>query len=200
MATVLQELNVEMAAVVEEVEHSLVQVNSYGGGTGAGTIWHPDGLVITNAHVVRRSPLTVSGIDGRILPARVLAYDEVNDLAALAIDASGLSPIKLGDSRRLKVGQLVVALGNPFGVRGAATAGVIIGVGPVWPETPGVAREWVVVNLHLRPGYSGGPLFDVNGRLVGINTMVTAPDIGMAVPIHVAKKFLNDSLRSQVVA
>lgn len=91
----------------------------------------------------------------------------------------------------------IEALGHPWGIRGAATAGVVISVGPVWREMHALRREWVVVNLHLRPGFSGDPLLDVNGRLAGINTMMTGSDIGMAVPVHVVKKCLHDTLGSE---
>ena len=200
MSTVLQQLNSEMASVVEGVAGSLVLVRNGGGGAGAATIWHPDGLLITNAHVVGRGPLTVVLLDGRALPARVAAHDAAHDLAALVVDATGLPTIKLGDSRTLRPGQWVMALGNPSGVRGAVTAGVVTGTGQVGLRIPGSGREWIVVSLHLRPGYSGGPLLDVEGRLVGINTMMAGPDVGMAVPVHVVKAFLREALGSQKVA
>jgi len=197
MSTVLQQLNAEMASVVEDVERSLVMVRSGGGGAGAATIWHPEGLIVTNAHVVQRGPLTVTLLDGRTLPARLLAVDSGLDLAALVVQAAGLPSIELGDSRRLKPGQWVLALGHPWGVRGAVTAGVVVGVGAEWPELPRFGREWVVISLHLRPGYSGGPLLDVQGRLVGVNTLMTGPDVGMAVPVHVVKAFLRERMGSQ---
>jgi S1-C subfamily serine protease len=80
-------------------------------------------------------------------------------------------------------------------VTGAATGGVVIGVGAEWPEMPRSGREWVVVSLHLRPGHSGGPLVDTQGHLVGINTLMTGPDVGVAVPVHVVKAFLRQTLK-----
>jgi S1-C subfamily serine protease len=89
-----------------------------------------------------------------------------------------------------------MALGHPWGVSGAATAGVVIGVGNDLPEMPWSDREWIAVGLHLRPGHSGGPLVDAQGRLVGINTMMTGLEVGMAVPVHVVKAFLKQALTS----
>lgn len=218
MSEVLRELDIEMGAVVEKVRRSLVQVSNHGQqGAGAGTIWHPDGLIITNAHVVKGRSPQVTLPDGRELPARLLAREPALDVAALAVDARDLPTIELGESTRLRPGQWVVALGHPWGVLGAATAGVVIGVGADWPELPRRDRgwiaqrlrrtsrsaddaelsrtaDWVVANLHLRPGHSGGPLVDVHGRLVGINTIMAGPGVGVAVPVHAVKVFLREVL------
>ena len=191
MNDLIQELNDEMSGAVEDVRRSLVSIHNGHGGAGAGTIWRPDGLVITNAHVVRgRHGLKVTLPDARTLPARLLAHDDQHDLAALAVDAEGLPTIQVGDSRLLKAGQWVMAIGHPYGVAGAVTAGIVIGEGAELPEVASRGREWIAVSLHMRPGHSGGPLVDIDGRLVGINTMITGPDVGMAVPVHVVKEFL----------
>jgi serine protease Do len=89
---------------------------------------------------------------------------------------------------------LVVALGHPWGVVGAAAAGVVIGIGSWWPEAPKAGREWIVAGMRLRPGNSGGPLLDAEGQLVGMNTMISGPEVGMAVPVHVVKRFLHKAL------
>ena len=191
MSALLQQLNMEMGDVVEDARRSLVQVHSGRQGSGAGTIWHPDGLIITNAHVVRNRAPQVILPDGSNLPARILAHDTRRDMAALSVDASGLPIIELGDSRTLLSGQWVVALGHPWGVSGAATGGVVIGMGVEMPQSN---QEWIAVSLHLRPGHSGGPLVDAEGRLVGINAMMTSLEVGMAVPVHVAKAFLKERI------
>ena len=196
MSALLQQLNTEMAHVVEEAKRALVEVRS-GVGAGAGTIWHSDGLVITNAHVARHYPLTVTLADGRTLPARLLAHDPTQYLAALALSATGLPTVALGESLQLRPGQWVIALGHPWGIRGGVTAGVVIGMGTGLPEAPDLPREWIATNLPLRPGNSGGPSVDARGRLVGINTMITGPEVGLAVPVHAAKAFLRESLGSQ---
>ncbi|UCC65457.1 MAG: trypsin-like peptidase domain-containing protein [Anaerolineae bacterium] len=195
MAEVLQQLNLDMSSVVEDVRRSLVQISNGWRGAGAGTIWHSDGLILTNAHVVGRRSLQVTLPDAQKLPARLLAHDRRLDLAALNVDATALPTIELGNSKRLQPGQWVLALGHPWGVPGAATAGVVIGVGPS-PEMPLPQRELIQVSLHLRPGYSGGPLVDVKGRLLGINTMMAGPDVGLAVPVHEVKAFLRRALGS----
>ena len=102
MSTLLQQLNTETASIVEDVAKALVEVRSGGGGIGAGTIWHPDGLIVTNAHTVQRYPLTVGLVDGRTLAARLLACDQTLDLAALALEAAGLPTVKPGQSRTLQ--------------------------------------------------------------------------------------------------
>ena len=194
VSTVSQQLNAEMASVVDNVKHAMVQIRSGMGGAGAGTIWHADGLIVTNAHVVQRFPLSVTLADGRTLPARLLASDATCDLAALVVDASDLPTIELGDTRHVQPGQWVLALGHPWGVRSAVTAGVVIGLGTEWPHPVPYGRDWIAVNLPSRPGNSGGPLIDVRGRLVGINTMTTGPDVALAVPVRTAKTFLRRSV------
>ena len=196
MPTLLQKLNAELGDVATATRRSLVQVRDGKRGLGSGTIWHPDGLIITNAHVVKtRSPQVVLP-DGSTQTARLLAHDSNRDVAALMINASGLNAIELGQSKSLRTGQWVTALGHPWGVAGAATGGVVIGVGTDLPEMPLTDREWIAVSLRLRPGHSGGPLVDAEGRLVGINAMMVGPEVGMAVPVHVIKDFLKQELGS----
>jgi S1-C subfamily serine protease len=187
-------LNGESAQVVDDVYKSLVQVRNGKRGAGAGTIWHPQGLVVTNAHVAGRGPLKVELADGRVLEAEILAVDRDRDLAALHIRAEGLPTAQLADSRAVRPGQWVMALGHPWGVVGAATGGVIIGMGREWPEMPPARQDWLVVSLHMRPGHSGGPLVDARGRLLGINTMINGPDVGFAIPSHVVVEFLKRTL------
>jgi len=194
MSALLQQLNVELGELVATARRSLVQVANGREGVGAGTIWHPDGLIITNAHVVRAASPRVILPDGTTHLARVLARDPDCDVAALSIEASGLPTIKLGESRNLKAGQWVMALGHPLGVPGAVSGGVVIGVEAALPEMPGRGRDWIAVSLPLRPGHSGGPLVDSEGRLVGINTMMVGPEVGMAVPVHVVKAVLKQRL------
>lgn len=182
--------------MVNAVARTVVQVRDESRGAGAGTIWHSDGLIVTNAHVARRGPLKVALYDGRVLDAQLIARDEQRDLAALAVDARDLPTIAVGSSRGLHAGQWVMSLGHPWGVLNAASGGVVIGVGKGIPELPVVQEDWVVCDLHLRPGNSGGPLFDVQGRLVGVNTMITSPSVGVAVGVDAVKEFLKDVLGS----
>lgn len=196
VSTLLQQLNAEVAALNDQVLTSLVQIHNGRRGAGAGAIWQSDGLILTNAHVVvtrhgnASQELSVTLRDGRELPARVLAYDAERDLAALRVEADDLPSIELGDSRQLHAGDLVFALGFPFGIKGGATSGIIIGTGANLPELGDARREWVAASLHLRPGHSGGPMVDAQGRLIGINTLMNGPDVGVAVPVHVAVEFV----------
>jgi S1-C subfamily serine protease len=206
METLLQQFSEAMADVTQEVRASVVQITDGRGSIGAGTIWHSDGLIVTNAHVVagrsawgdargerQRRSLHVILPDGRQLPVRVLALDEAYDLAALSVEADNLPVIEPGDSTAVRPGQWVMALGHPWGVRDALTAGVVIGIGAQLPEMqPG--REWIALNLRLRPGHSGGPLIDTNGRLIGVNTMISGPEVGFAVPSHRVMAFLKSAL------
>lgn len=194
--SLLASLNADMADAIDRVHRSLVHISN-GRGAGAGTIWHADGLIVTNAHVVHgRHDLKVSLPDGRRLPARLLAADPDRDLAALSVDATDLPTIEIGDSRQVRPGQWVMAVGHPWGIQGSVTSGVVIGSGDALPEMrPG--RDWIALSLHMRPGHSGGPLVDSQARLIGINTMITGPDVGFAIPVQTVKLFLKEALGSR---
>lgn len=202
---ILQQLSEAMADVSDRVLRSLVQIRNGQRGIGAGTIWHADGLILTNAHVVdsgmsARQTLTVRLQDGREFLATLLARDPTFDLAALRIHASQLPAIELGDSHHLQAGAFVFAYGFPWGVEGGATSGVVIRTGALFPETTSSQQEWIAASLHLRPGHSGGPMVDTQGRLVGINTLMNGPEVGMAIPVHVAKAFLKETDAQQMKA
>src|SRR5258706_4915985 len=125
MVNLLQQLNEEMAAVSQDVQRSLVQISN-GRGAGAGTIWHADGLIITNAHVIHgHHNLNVLLPDGVTVPARVLAQDDELDLAALPVECSGLPTMELGDSKHPKAREGVFAPRHPRGVMNAGTAGIV---------------------------------------------------------------------------
>lgn len=201
MSNLLQQLNAESAALVERVRGSLVRVSNGPGGAGAGTIWNSEGLIITNAHVVHQDSPEVTLPDGRRLRSRVVGYDQAHDLALLAITARRLPTLPLGDSHALRPGDLVFAVGHPFGLNGVVTAGVVIGMGADLGEggragraNAPAEREWLMASLVLRPGNSGGPLVDTAGRLVGVNTIMTGPEVGGAVPVHLVKRFLEACL------
>ncbi|MBI5929963.1 MAG: trypsin-like peptidase domain-containing protein [Chloroflexi bacterium] len=190
----LRQLNDDISGAIDRAYQALVQITNGERSIGAGTIWHPAGLILTNAHVVRDETPNVTLNDGRSFPAQVLYYNAELDLAALNIEATDLPTIEPGDSKELKPGEWVMALGHPWGIRNAVSGGIVIGMGAEMPDIPFSSREWVVVSLHMRPGHSGGPLIDTAGRLVGINTMISGPDVGVAIPVHVVKKFLKDSM------
>ena len=185
--------NSEMSAVIQRVQQSLVQVQNGRRGHGAGTIWHEDGLVLTNAHVVQRQQPQITLWDGRVYPSQLLAYDEKRDLAALAIQADNLPTVELGNAKTLRAGDWVIAAGHPWGIIGAVSAGAVIAMG-VPLELPQYPGELIQVGLQLRPGHSGGPLVDGHGRLLGINTMIAGPQVGLVIPVHVIADFLKENL------
>jgi serine protease Do len=151
---------------------------------GSGVVWTADGIIVTNAHVARRHA-TVVLADGRRLDARVAAWDPQHDLAALEVDAS-LEPADIGDSDTLRVGDVVLAVGHPFGVTGALTAGLVHALGP---RDGFVPARWVHAAVRLAPGNSGGPLADARGRVIGVNSMIVG-GLALAVPSNVVTEFL----------
>jgi S1-C subfamily serine protease len=195
MSHILQQLNDEMSDLVSQARQSLVQVHNGRRSVGAGTILHADGLIVTNAHVVQNKSPQITLWDGRTLAGSVIAYDKQRDLAALSVEADDLPTIELGNGRRLKPGQWVIALGHPWGVRGAVSAGMVIAFGRPLESMP-FDGDLIQVGLQLRPGHSGGPMLDGAGRLVGINTMISGPAVGLAVPIQNVKRFLQRALGS----
>jgi S1-C subfamily serine protease len=172
-------------SVVDRVGPSVVQVVD-GRGAGSGVVIAPDGYVLTNAHVVERADSVRVGLsDGRHLHGQVIGRDPSSDLAVLRVSGDGLVSAELGDSDRLRVGQLVIAIGNPLGFQSTVTTGVVSAVGRTLSGRDGRPIENVIqTDAALDPGSSGGPLVDTHGRVVGINTavIVGAHGIGFAVP------------------
>lgn len=170
----------------ERLRRSTVHVRLGAQGGGSGVILDSGGLVVTNAHVARLDRAAVELWDGRRIEARVTARDPRRDLAALRMRGPDLAAATLGDSDRLRVGELVIAVGNPLGFSGALTTGVVHALGPV----RAAGREpWVQADVRLAPGNSGGPLADARGDVIGINTMI-ARGLGLAVPSNAVKQFL----------
>jgi serine protease Do len=178
------------ARISDQLRAGVAVVRGSGGGNGAGTVWGEDGLVITNNHVATGERARVAFADGRVCEARVVARDPSVDLAALQADACDLAALPWGDSSNLKVGQLVLAVGNPLGESRAVTAGIVSGVGAGVVGGHLRLKEAVQANITLLPGNSGGPLADAQGRVVGINSMVMGPGVAIAVPANTVKRFL----------
>jgi serine protease Do len=159
-------------------------------GGGSGVVITPDGFMLTSAHVVAGTDGRVEAtfVDGREVSAEVVGADPLSDLAVLRSDAAELVPAELGDAERLRVGQLVVAIGNPHGFAGSVTAGVVSALGrslPVRSRAAGRIVENVIqTDAALNPGNSGGALADGRGCVVGINTAVAGVGLGLAVPIN----------------
>jgi S1-C subfamily serine protease len=172
-------------------------------GAGSAVVLTPDGFMLTSAHVVAgRDRLgRASFVDGRDIGFRVIGRDPLSDLAVLRADADDLTPVEFGDAARLRVGQLVVAIGNPHGFAGSVTAGVISALGRSLPARSGstirMIDNVIQTDAALNPGNSGGALVDSTGRLVGVNTAVAGVGLGLAVPINDAtRKVIGDLMTS----
>jgi len=172
-------------------------------GGGSGVVVTPDGFMLTSAHVVAASdgPARASFVDGREIEVSVVGTDHLSDLAVLRAENGDLTPAELGDAEGLRVGQLVVAIGNPNGFAGSVTAGVVSALGrslPVRSRTAGRIVENVIqTDAALNPGNSGGALADGRGRVVGINTAVAGIGLGLAVPINSTTRKIIGALMSE---
>jgi S1-C subfamily serine protease len=162
-------------------------------GAGSGVVISPDGFVITSAHVVVGTSVgSASFVDGHEVRFQVIGRDPLSDLAVLRLDGDALHPAELGDASTLRVGQLVVAIGNPLGFAGSVTAGVVSALGRALPLSSGRAGRLVEnviqTDAALNPGNSGGALADGRGQVIGINTAVAGIGLGLAVPIDDATR------------
>ena len=172
-------------------------------GGGSGVVITPDGFTLTSAHVIARTEGKgrASFVDGRELEFAVVGSDPLSDLAVLRVDARDLVPAELGDAERLRVGQLVVAIGNPHGFTGSVTAGVVSALGRSLPTRSGanvrVVDNVIQTDAALNPGNSGGALADGRGRVVGINTAVAGVGLGLAVPINAATRRIVGALMAE---
>jgi serine protease Do len=188
-------------SVAERLSPSVANVRLRRGG-GSAVVITPDGFMLTSAHVVARTRGgRVSFVDGRELPFEVVGTDQLSDLAVLRADGGELVPAMLGDAEQLRVGQLVVAIGNPHGFTGSVTAGVVSALGRSLPTRSGanvrVVDNVIQTDAALNPGNSGGALADGRGRVVGINTAVAGVGLGLAVPINTATRRIVGALMTE---
>jgi S1-C subfamily serine protease len=175
------------------------RTDGWGGGTGSGVAFTADGFLLTSAHVVAGAPGgTATFVDGADYPFEVVGRDPLSDLAVIRASGSDLAAAPLGDADRLRVGQLVVAIGNPLGFAGSVTAGVVSALGRSLAARDGRASRLVEnviqTDAALNPGNSGGALADSRGRVVGINTAVAGIGLGLAVPINSATQSIIGAL------
>ena len=182
----LAKMEEAIATVAQRLRCSTVQVRSQRHGAGSGVIWSADGVIITNAHVVSGNHATVECEDRQVLEASVTARNRQRDLVALKVAAKELPAAAIADSSKLRVGELVLAVGNPWGVTGALTTGIIHSVHPHHRQ------HWIQADIQLAPGNSGGPLANAQGEVIGINTMIVNGR-GFAVPSHIVQQFLSHS-------
>ncbi len=181
-------LGLETETLVSRLRESLVQIKS-GGGQGAGVIWSSEGLILTNDHVASTGRVEIITQEGRTRLGTVIARDPSQDLAAIRVEQLHLPAAQLGDETNLRIGELVIAVGNPFGVVGTATLGIVSAKGGhTWIGRS--RRELLQADVELAPGNSGGPLATMEGKVVGINAMVLSPGIAAAIPVSVAKQFV----------
>ncbi|HEU4630457.1 MAG TPA: trypsin-like peptidase domain-containing protein [Gemmatimonadaceae bacterium] len=199
----ITELQGDLAAVGAALRAVTVVVRNGGardggrtdaGGHGSGIVWTADGTIVTNAHVARSPAPTVVLADGRVLRARLVARDPRRDLAVLRIAPEALDGVPLpraviGAPRALRPGELVVALGHPFGVAHALSVGVVHAAPGAWPPAATGASPYVCADIRLLPGNSGGPLADARGRVVGVNSMVVG-GLGVAISADEVRRLL----------
>jgi S1-C subfamily serine protease len=188
-------------AVAERLSPSVANVRLRRGG-GSAVVITPDGFMLTSAHVVARTRGgRASFVDGQELEFEVVGSDPLSDLAVLRAQGRELEAAELGDAEHLRVGQLVVAIGNPHGFTGSVTAGVVSALGRSLPTRSGanvrVVDNVIQTDAALNPGNSGGALADGRGRVVGINTAVAGVGLGLAVPINTATRRIVGALMTE---
>ncbi|MCU1576230.1 MAG: peptidase [Leifsonia sp.] len=188
--------------VAEKVLPSVasVQVRSARGqGAGSASVITADGILLTSAHVVAgASAVTAAFSDGTEVNADVVGRDPLSDLAVLRAHGDVPPPLAFGDAEQLRVGQLVVALGNPLGLAGSVTAGIVSALGRSLPTQAGrVIDEVIQTDAALNPGNSGGVLADSAGRMIGVNTAVAGIGVGLAVPINTTTREIISTLMAQ---
>jgi serine protease Do len=172
--------------IAEKLRRSTVRVSAGRRGRGSGVILRPDGLIVTNAHVAASRPIEIELWDGRRARANLSMRDAIRDIAILRVSLPELPAAPPADSDQLRVGELVMAVGNPLGFTGALSTGVVHAVGRVNGLGP---MRWIQADIQLAPGNSGGPLANTRGSVVGINTMIAA-GVGLAVPANAVSRLL----------
>lgn len=192
-------LSVEIEAIAQRIRPAVVFIDRPHG-NGAGIIWRSDGRIVTNRHVVgREAQVMVSLADGRRFTGRVVMRHPEQDLAVVQIPASGLPAADVGDSSTVRPGQVAIAVGHPFGYRDAVSAGVIVAAGQITTRGGPRSADLLQSDVKLAPGNSGGPLLDVQGRVIGVNTMV-AGRLSLAVPSQAAERLVAGHQRERTVA
>ncbi|MGH2523511.1 MAG: S1C family serine protease [Anaerolineales bacterium] len=178
--------------LIDRVRPSVVQIHTRGRGAGAGVIWRSEGGILTNYHVVAHAGAKVQVVlsNGRQFDATITNTHPPLDLAMLRVETKNLPAAPVGDSSRLRVGELVFALGHPFGQPGVVTAGIVSGLGTIRVPHADQPASYIRSDVVLAPGNSGGPLLDAEGAVIGINAMILGGDLAVAIPSHVASEWV----------
>jgi serine protease Do len=174
----------DLAALADDLRRITVELTNDGQIAGSGVVWAP-GWVVTNAHVPRQPRMMLRLADGGKLEGRLVARDRGRDLALIEVPGLALRAAPLADSDAVRVGDLIVAVGHPLGLRGALTAGIVHAIGPVARG----GRPWIQADLRLAPGNSGGPLADARGHVLGVNAMI-AGALALAIPVREVRRFV----------
>jgi len=178
---------------------------SFAAGAGSAVVFTNDGFLLTNAHVVGRAEAGQAAFaDGTTVPFRVIGSDPLSDLAVVRAEGDTPAPARLGEASQLRVGQLVVAVGNPLGLAGTLTAGVVSALGRSLPTRAGdnvrIVDDVIQTDAALNPGNSGGALAIASGEVVGVNTAVAGVGVGLAIPINAFTRQIIVTLIEQVVS
>ncbi len=192
-------VNISTVKLVHNIFYQAVPVS----GMGSGTIIDNDGLILTNNHVVGGAEkISVTLWNNQVLEGRIVGLCQVHDIAVVRVSANNLTAMELGDSDKLRVGQRVYAIGNPFGLAGgpSVTSGVISALNRTIESDRGLIENLVQTDASINPGNSGGPLLDLDGRIIAISTAIIpfAQGIGFAIPINSAKSCTYDMLTAGV--
>ena len=206
--------NFSLTEIFERTEESVVQVNirsdnaiNNRGNMGSGFVYKDDGYIITNHHVVDNAErVTITFLDGESYIAKIIGTDADLDIAVLKVEIGStyLQPIPIGDSSHLKVGEPIAAIGNPFGLSGSMTSGIISQIGRLLPQDSGYSIPDVIqTDAAINPGNSGGPLLNMKGEVVGMNTAIQSATgeftgVGFAVPSNTIKKVVPVLIRDGI--
>ena len=195
--------NQQLTELFKEVDEAVVSITTLGtsNAQGSGFVYSEDGYIVTNQHVVEGAEnVRVTFTDGSSQRAEVVGTDENNDLAVLSVNKNDLNAVELGNLSDVRVGQTAVAVGNPFGLRGTMTSGIISQQGRMLPTDTGFSIPNVLqTDAAINPGNSGGPLLNVQGELIGVNTAInsrtgTFSGIGFAIPVNIVKNVVPDMI------